>query len=195
MSPACSRKTFYVRFRSCHQRIIDVSSCFLLDMPSKWFDAVEKATVVSWLFRLHGTRENCRTVRVVSHALGAPLTSGNAHTASLPMCCPVPALPLEAVRSKLCFLFRLGSKAPGERLRCSPPMATTRPFRAALSFLWCIIAGVAEKKSSFPFRVVVHPTSCQGSGSRVGAWHDFDDCVLDFCDFHKVFSTCLSNCI
>ena len=31
------QKTFDVRFRSCHQKIIDVSSCFLLDVFSTWF--------------------------------------------------------------------------------------------------------------------------------------------------------------
>ena len=25
----------------------------------------------------------------------------------------------------------------------------------------------------------VHPTSCEGCGGRIGAWHDFDDCVFD----------------
>ena len=34
LSLACSR-TFYVRFQSCHQEVIDVSSCFLLDVFSR----------------------------------------------------------------------------------------------------------------------------------------------------------------
>ena len=35
-------KTFFVRFWSCHLKVIDVSSCFLLDVFSKWFKSVEK---------------------------------------------------------------------------------------------------------------------------------------------------------
>ena len=44
--------------------VIDVSTCFLLDVFSTWFKVIEQATVVSRLLHVRGTRENVRTVRV-----------------------------------------------------------------------------------------------------------------------------------
>ena len=40
------QKAFDVRLRPCHQKVIDVSSCFLLDAFSTWFETIEQATVV-----------------------------------------------------------------------------------------------------------------------------------------------------
>ena len=89
----------------------------------------------------------------------------------LPKCSLVKALPLEGARSKLGFLFRLGSKVTGRRIRCSLRL----PQRVSI-IVTCVIALVAEKKSSFPFRVcsylrVVHldflsPSSCMVSTQR-----------------------------
>ena len=88
----------------------------------------------------------------------------------LPRCSLFPALPLEVARSKLCLQVL---KAP-----LQSPIAATCPFKAASTniILRCIIAGVAEKKSSFPLRVcsyprVVHlaflaPSSCMVSTQR-----------------------------
>ena len=91
----------------------------------------------------------------VSHALGALLRPGNADAASRRYL--VPALPLEAARSKLGFLFRLGSKVTGRKPRCL--RAATCPARAALTniVMKCVFAGVAKKTSLFPFRVCLYP--------------------------------------
>ena len=41
------QKTFHVLFRSRHQGVIDMLSCFLRDVLSKWFTSVEDGTVVA----------------------------------------------------------------------------------------------------------------------------------------------------
>ena len=82
----------------------------------------------------------------------------------LPRCSLVPALLLEAARSKLDFLFRMGSKVTGRSLRCSFRLQQRVLSKTASTniILRCTVAGTAEKKSSFPSRVcscphVVHP--------------------------------------
>ena len=40
------QKAFDVRFWPCHQKVIDVSTCFLFDAFLTWFETIEQATVV-----------------------------------------------------------------------------------------------------------------------------------------------------
>ena len=154
---SCLRqKAFDVWFRSCHQKIINVSSCFLFDVFSTWFKANGTSNRRIVIVHLHGTREDVRTVRVPQSRCSLE-TRGM--PTRLPICSLVPALPLEVARFKLGFLFRLGSKSAWWKAPLQSPIAATCPFRAAQTniILKCIIAAVAEKKSSFPFRVRSYP--------------------------------------
>ena len=149
----------------------------------------------------------------VSDALGAPLRPGYAHTGSHVQSGPSSLSGGGSIQTWLSVPS--GLRGDWWKVPLQSPIAATCPFRAAATSinLRCSIAGVAEKKSSFsvqsllvparrplgfPCSVVVHgvhPTSCQRSGGRIGAWHEFDDCIFDFREVLHVYSTCFSNSI
>ena len=105
--------SWYVLFRSCHQEVHDV---FLLDV----------FVVLIGRKRQPSCRDGSISIGFVRllalcafHALGAPLSPGNADTASHVWSGPQLCF-WRRLQSTLCFLFSGSSKAPGRRLRCSP---------------------------------------------------------------------------
>ena len=149
------QKGFDVRFRSCDQKVIDVSSCCLIDVFSTWFKRQNQQPSYrdcSISVELVRTFALC-----VSHALGTPLRAGTADTASQMWSDPSSAAgggSIQTWPSVPSGFLGNSWKAP-----LQSPIAATCPFRTASTNIISrrIIAGAAEKKSSFPFRVCSYP--------------------------------------